>query len=141
LGRAIATTLVDDGFALALADGNEAVHGVAEALREAGAEVFAVQYDVADAQAARDAHVAARAVLGDVTVVVTAAAIVDQIERAWKFTAEWEREIESTFQVRSRIGPALLRSGPMAAEWWRCRQSAGSTASAVKLRTARRKPD
>lgn len=95
LGREIARRLVDDGMAVALCDSNEAVEDLAAALRDNGGEAIGLVYDVADPEAARGAHDEACAQLGPVTVVVTAAAIVDQIQRSWKFTPEmWRRELE-----------------------------------------------
>jgi NAD(P)-dependent dehydrogenase (short-subunit alcohol dehydrogenase family) len=109
LGRAVARRLVADGLAVALCDSSEAVHELAASLRAEGGRAIGIVYDVADAEAARAAQDRACAELGTVTVVVTAAAIVDQIERSWKFTPSmWQREIDVNLSgAFYAIGPAL----------------------------------
>jgi len=109
LGRSIARRLVADGVPVALADSHAGVYDLAEELRSRGGEVLAVPYDVADADAAVDAHARAGAELGPVDVVITAAAIVDQIERSWKFQPEmWRREIDVNLSgAFFAVAPAL----------------------------------
>lgn len=109
VGRALARRLVADGMAVALCDGRASVHEVSESLRRDGGHTIGIVYDVADAKAAQTAHDRACAELGPVTVVVTAAAIVDQIERSWKFTPSmWQREIEVNLSgAFYAISPAL----------------------------------
>lgn len=116
LGRAVASALAAEGLAVAVCDANDTVHQLAETLRDDGAEVLGITCDVTDAQAAELAYRQATEALGPVTVVVTAAAIVDQVERSWKFTADmWQREIDvnltGTFNAIRPALPVLRSSG------------------------------
>ena len=109
LGRSIARRLVADGLAVAMCDGSEAVREIAAELAGDGGEVIGLVYDVADADAAVEANARATEALGAVSVVVTAAAIVDQVQRAWKFTpAMWQREIDVNLSgAFYAVAPAL----------------------------------
>jgi 3-oxoacyl-[acyl-carrier protein] reductase len=95
IGRAIALTLSEQGWPVAVCDRDEGVLETANQVRDGGGQALGLVWDIRDAEAALDAHAAAAAEFGPVEAVVANAAIVDRIAPAERLSAEsWRGEID-----------------------------------------------
>ncbi len=116
MGRAIARHLAAQGARVALLDlQGEEVHRAAEELREAGARAVGVEVDVTDRGAVDAALDKARAQLGPIAIMVTAAGL-DAFERFVDITPErWERllsvNLTGTFHCLQSAAPDMLDAG------------------------------
>ncbi|MCC0000610.1 MAG: SDR family oxidoreductase [Methylobacteriaceae bacterium] len=94
IGRAIALRLAREGADLALLDPNPAVDETARRIRALGRKAVAVQANIADATAVREAVARIAAEPGPVDLLVNNAGIVNNIAAVEKMTDEaWEAEI------------------------------------------------
>jgi 3-oxoacyl-[acyl-carrier protein] reductase len=95
IGRAIALTLAEQGWPVAVCDRDEGVLETANQVRERGGQALGLAWDIRDAEAARDAHAAAAAEFGPVDAVIANAAIVDRIAPAERISEQgWRSEID-----------------------------------------------
>jgi len=95
IGRAIAVTLSEQGWPVAVCDRDESVLETAGEIRERGGRALGLAWDIRDAEAALDAHAAAAAEFGPVEAVIANAAIVDHIAAAERITEQgWRSDID-----------------------------------------------
>jgi NAD(P)-dependent dehydrogenase (short-subunit alcohol dehydrogenase family) len=95
IGRAIALTLAEQGWPVAVCDRDEGVLETANQIRDRGGQALGLAWDIRDAHAALDAHAAAAAEFGPVEAVIANAAIVDHIARAERISEEgWRSDID-----------------------------------------------
>ena len=116
MGASICQHLARQGLRVAVLDlDGEAAEKQAESLRSAGAEVVAVQLDVADRTAVEGAFERVRAALGPIEILVTSAAVAGFL-RFEEVTAEvWARtlavNLTGTFHCIQAAIPDMLAAG------------------------------
>ena len=94
IGRAIALRLAREGADVALMDLNPAVDETARRIRALGRKAVAVQTDIADATAVREAVARIAAELGPVDLLVNNAGVVKNIASVEKMTDDaWQNEL------------------------------------------------
>ncbi|HXQ20774.1 MAG TPA: SDR family NAD(P)-dependent oxidoreductase [Candidatus Acidoferrales bacterium] len=117
IGRATALRLADAGADVALMDLQSEVEDTAARIREHGRRAAVAMVDVADPDEVGAGLQGLRAALGDVDVLVSNAAIVNNIAPLTKMTAErWQREIAVNLTGAFHVIQAVL--GPMVARGW-----------------------
>ncbi|HMN71485.1 MAG TPA: SDR family NAD(P)-dependent oxidoreductase [Rhodoblastus sp.] len=115
IGRAIALRLARDGADVGLVDLNPAIEETARLVRETGRRATAVQADIANADAVRDAVARIAQDVGAIDILVNNAGIVNNIATVEKMTdAAWENEIGVNLTgafnlVRATVGPMAER--------------------------------
>jgi 3-oxoacyl-[acyl-carrier protein] reductase len=94
IGRAICLELAAQGWAVACCD-LDGAEETAATVRERGGEALGLDFDVRDAEAAREAHDRAEAELGPVGAVVANAGVTDRVADAATLDPEaWRAELE-----------------------------------------------
>jgi NAD(P)-dependent dehydrogenase (short-subunit alcohol dehydrogenase family) len=117
IGRAAALRLADAGADVALMDLQSEVEDTAARLRERGRRTVTTVADVADADQVRAGLQSIRAALGDVDVLVSNAAIVNNIAPLAKMTAaRWQQEIAVNLTGAFHVIQAVI--DPMIARRW-----------------------
>jgi len=117
IGRTIALGLAAAGADVAVADLLPAVEETAGHIRAAGRRAAAATFDVADPAQVETGVQQLRSALGDVDVLVSNAAIVDNIAALTKMTpARWQREIAVNLSGAFNMIQAVL--GPMITRGW-----------------------
>lgn len=116
IGRAVAVACAAAGARVVALDRSGAgLDEFAAGVSDTGAEVFTCVTDVSDADAVDAAVAAGTASLGDVTVLVTAAAIDESVGIADMTRAQWVRMIDvnlhGTFYCLQAVLPGMRRAG------------------------------
>jgi NAD(P)-dependent dehydrogenase (short-subunit alcohol dehydrogenase family) len=117
IGRAAALRLADAGADVAVSDLEPAVEETAARIRERGRRTAAATFDVSDPEQVEAGVRQLRATLGDVDVVVSNAAIVNNIAPLTRMTHDrWQREIAVNLSGAFNLIQAVI--GPMIERGW-----------------------
>jgi NAD(P)-dependent dehydrogenase (short-subunit alcohol dehydrogenase family) len=116
IGRVISRTLAEAGASVALADRDDAVAGVAEALQAEGHRALPLVFDVSSGEAVKGGVARAQDELGGVDILVSNAGIVDHIAPLVRMQPErWDHEIAvnlgGAFHLLQAVLPGMVERG------------------------------
>ncbi|SDD27193.1 SDR family NAD(P)-dependent oxidoreductase [Ruegeria marina] len=109
IASGVAEAFAAAGARLVLADLNEKVHARAQALREAGAEVQSLTFDVNDAEAAGAAVNQAAGIFGRLDILVNNAAVIVRKPFLELEQADWRKVIDTDLNAYFTVAQAAAR--------------------------------
>jgi 2-hydroxycyclohexanecarboxyl-CoA dehydrogenase len=119
IGEAIARSLAEDGFAVAVADlRSEDADAAAAAIRDAGGKAIGIELDVTSADSVAAGLAAAGAALGPIDVAVNNAGWDDLKPFVQTDEVFWDRVLEVNFKGALRVTQGVL-AGMLERKWGR----------------------